>query len=94
MLSNGCAAPEKDALAWSGPLGVGGLLGRRAFWKPLFCWAAPKLGSSSASGRAGDRHIPISGTLSFPLLLTRCSMHSQCIKPANSVTHQSPSDMP
>ena len=71
-----CAAPEKDALARSGPLGVGGLLGRLAFWKPLFCWAAPKLGSSSASGRAGDRHMSISGTLSFPALPARCSMHS------------------
>ena len=74
MLYNSYAAPEMDALAGSGPLGVGGFLGRLAFWKPLFCWAAPKLGSSSTSGRAGDRHMSISGTLSFPAF--RCSMHS------------------
>ena len=47
------------------PLGVGGFLGRRAFWRPLLGRVDPKDGSPSGGVRAGERHTSMSGRLRF-----------------------------
>lgn len=55
--------PEKEDLMAGTPLGVGGFLGRRAFWRPLLGRVDPKDGSPSDSGTAGERHTSMSGRL-------------------------------
>lgn len=58
------------------PLGVGGFLGRRAFWRPLLGRVEPKDDSPSDSGRAGERHTSMSGRLLFAAAEVTCYMGS------------------
>jgi len=58
-------SPEKESRRTGMPLGVGGFLGRRAFWRPSLGRVDPKGGGPSGSGKAGERHMSMSGTLLF-----------------------------